>query len=117
MKSYDHHNTGENIRLSRELRADQVIDVSAVLLISKPYEERRSYATPRQLWPAVEIVSTSAPMALTKYVNSIGNARLLLDMLVGAQQRLLIYPQQGFMIRQEIPEPGAAAHDRLCAAG
>ncbi|MEV0962485.1 YdcF family protein [Streptomyces sp. NPDC059017] len=110
-------NTGENIRFSRALLAERGIDVSSVLLVSKPYEERRAYATARKLWPEVEIVSASAPMTLAEYVDSIQDARLVLDMLVGAQQRLLIYPDQGFMIRQEIPEPVTAAYDRLRAAG
>lgn len=110
-------NTGENIRFSRALLAERGIDVSSVLLVSKPYEERRAYATARKLWPEVEIVSASAPMTLAEYVASIQDARLVPDMLVGAQQRLLIYPDQGFMIRQEIPEPVTAAYDRLCDAG
>ncbi len=110
-------NTGENIRLSRSLLAERGVDVSSVLLVSKPYEERRAYATARKLWPEVEIVSASAPMTFTEYVDSIQDSRLVLDMLVGAQQRLLIYPEQGFMIRQEVPESVMAAYERLCADG
>ncbi|WP_406338768.1 YdcF family protein [Streptomyces sp. NBC_01620] len=110
-------NTGENIRFSRSLLAEREYDVSSVLLVSKPYEERRAHATARKLWPEVEIVSASAPMTLAEYVDSIQDTRLVLDMLVGAQQRLLIYPEQGFMIYQEIPEVVAAAYDRLCGEG
>ncbi|MFJ3586345.1 YdcF family protein [Streptomyces sp. NPDC090127] len=110
-------NTGENIRFARDLLAERGADVTSVLLVSKPYEERRAFATARRIWPEVEIVSASAPMTLADYVDSISDARLVLDMLVGAHQRLLIYPEQGFMIGQEIPGPVAAAHERLCAAG
>ncbi|MFE7106282.1 YdcF family protein [Streptomyces sp. NPDC057575] len=110
-------NTGENINFSRALLAERDVDVSSVLLVSKPYEERRAYATARKLWPEVEFVSASAPMTLAEYVDSIKDPRLVLDMLVGAQQRLLIYPEQGFMIRQEVPDAVAVAYERLCAAG
>ncbi|MGW1711213.1 YdcF family protein [Streptomyces sp. NPDC002206] len=110
-------NTGENIDFARGLLAERGIDVSSVLLVSKPYEERRAYATARRLWPEVEIVSASAPMTLSEYADSIGDPRLVLDMLVGAQQRLLIYPEQGFMIRQEVPESVAAAYEHLCSEG
>ncbi|MFC9282991.1 YdcF family protein [Streptomyces collinus] len=110
-------NTGENIRFSRELLQAAGIDVSSVLLISKPYEERRAYATARKLWPAVEIVSASSPMTLDDYVDSIGDARLVIDMLVGALQRLLIYPAQGFMISQAVPDDVLHAYDRLCHEG
>jgi uncharacterized SAM-binding protein YcdF (DUF218 family) len=98
-------NTGENIRFSRALLEEQGVPVSSVLLVSKPYEERRAYATARKLWPDVEFISASAPMTLADYVDSIGDARLVVDMLVGALQRLLVYPAQGFMISQEVP-PG-----------
>jgi uncharacterized SAM-binding protein YcdF (DUF218 family) len=110
-------NTGENIRFSRALLEERGVDVSSVLLISKPYEERRAYATARKLWPDVEIVSASGPMTLAEYVDSIGDSRLVLDMLVGAQQRLLIYPEQGFMVSQETPASVTAAYERLCAGG
>ncbi|MCI3222541.1 YdcF family protein [Streptomyces sp. NP-1717] len=110
-------NTGENIRFSRALLAEADVTVSSVLLISKPYEERRAYATARKLWPEVEIVSASTPMTFDAYVDSIGDARLVLDMLVGALQRLMIYPKQGFMIPQPVPDDVAAAYGRLRQEG
>ncbi|MEV7565184.1 YdcF family protein [Streptomyces tanashiensis] len=110
-------NTGENIRFSRDLLAEAGITVSSVLLISKPYEERRAYATARKLWPDVEIVSASSPMTLRDYIDSIGDARLVIDMLVGALQRLLVYPEQGFMISQKVPADVLDAYDRLSQGG
>ncbi|GAA2541495.1 MULTISPECIES: YdcF family protein [Streptomyces] len=110
-------NTGENIRFSRKLLEENGVEVSSVLLISKPYEERRAYATTRKLWPEVEVVSASTPMTFDEYVDSIGDARLVIDMLVGALQRLMIYPDQGFMIRQPVPTDAAEAYERLCQAG
>ncbi|MFE5632341.1 YdcF family protein [Streptomyces sp. NPDC056543] len=110
-------NTGENILFSRDLLTEAGIDVSSILLVSKPYEERRAYATARKLWPEVEIISASRPMALRDYIDSIGDARLVIDMLVGAQQRLLIYPEQGFMISQQTPTTVRDAYERLSQNG
>ncbi|MDX3067823.1 YdcF family protein [Streptomyces scabiei] len=110
-------NTGENIRFSKALLEDAGVAVSSVLLISKPYEERRSYATARKLWPDVEIVSASTPMTFNDYVDSIQDARLVIDMLVGALQRLLIYPEHGFMISQPVPDDVVEAYERLCREG
>lgn len=59
-------NTGENINFACELLAGRGIDVSSAMLVSKPYEERRAYATARKMWPEVEIVSASAPMTLCR---------------------------------------------------
>lgn len=110
-------NTGENIRFSRALLEGRDVPVSSVLLVSKPYEERRAYATAQKLWPDVEWVSASTPMTLAAYVDSIQDARLVIDMLVGAQQRLMVYPHQGFMIEQAIPQDVAAAYERLRTQG
>lgn len=110
-------NTGDNIRLSRELLKEVDVDVSSVLLISKPYEERRAYATARKLWPEVEIISASSPMTLNEYVDSIGDARMVIDMLVGALQRLLVYPERGYLISQPVPADVIEAYERLCQAG
>ncbi|MEU9620544.1 YdcF family protein [Streptomyces sp. NPDC088251] len=110
-------NTGENIRFSKTLLEEAGAEVSSVLLISKPYEERRAYATACKAWPGVEIVSASTSMTLNEYVDSIQDARLVIDMLVGALQRLLIYPEQGFMIEQPVPDDVLEAYERLCREG
>ncbi|MET4667616.1 uncharacterized SAM-binding protein YcdF (DUF218 family) [Streptomyces sp. PvR018] len=110
-------NTGENITLSTALLEEAGADVSSVLLVSKLYEERRVYATACKLWPGVEFVSASTPMTFDDYIVSIGNAQLVVDMLVGALQRLLLYLAQGFTVRQDVPESVADAYGRLCGAG
>lgn len=110
-------NTGENILFSRAVLEDAGVGVSSVLLISKPYEERRAYATAVKLWSEVEFVSASTPMTLNEYADSIEDARLVIDMLVGALQRLLIYPDQGFMISQPVPDDVLEAYERLCREG
>ncbi|MFJ6807936.1 YdcF family protein [Streptomyces anulatus] len=110
-------NTGENIRLSQALLEEAGVNVQSVLLVSKPYEERRAYATARKLWPGVDIVSASSPMTFEEYAASIGDDRMMIDMLVGAFQRLIVYPAQGFMIEQPVPEEVAAAYERLVRAG
>ncbi|MET7927880.1 YdcF family protein [Streptomyces sp. NPDC005349] len=110
-------NTGENIALSRALLEEHGVPVVSALLVSKPYEERRSYATACKIWPNVNWVSASASMTFVEYVDSIQDARLVIDMLVGAQQRLMVYPEQGFLISQEIPQPAIEAFERLRAEG
>ncbi|MFJ3631023.1 YdcF family protein [Streptomyces sp. NPDC090112] len=110
-------NTGENIRLTRALMEQAGRPIDSVLLISKPYEERRAYATARKLWPEVEVVSASTPMTFTEYVDSIGDPKLVIDMLVGALQRLQLYPVQGSMIPMSVPPSVVAAFQRLCNNG
>lgn len=50
-------------------------------------------------------------------MDSIGDPRLVIDMLVGALQRLLVYPEQGFMIGQPVPDDVLEAYERLRRGG
>ncbi|MGX1133467.1 hypothetical protein RKD49_005657 [Streptomyces glaucescens] len=42
---------------------------------------------------------------------------MVIDMLVGALQRLLVYPEQGFMIGQPVPDDVLEAYERLRRGG
>ncbi|MEZ0075584.1 YdcF family protein [Planotetraspora sp. GP83] len=108
-------NTGDNIAFSRQLLAP--FEVDSVLLISKPYMERRAFATCRKVWPEVDVVCASEPLALNDYVKSIGDDHLVVDMLVGDLQRIIEYPKWGFAIEQDVPDQVRAAYERLLDAG
>uniref|UniRef100_A0AAU3GU26 YdcF family protein n=1 Tax=Streptomyces sp. NBC_01401 TaxID=2903854 RepID=A0AAU3GU26_9ACTN len=110
-------NTGENIRFSKALLEEAGVEASSVLLVSKPYEERRAYATACKLWPEAEFVSASTPMTLGRYIASIGDGHMVLEMIVGALQRLMAYPARGFSIAQPLPDDVFVAYKRLCSAG
>ncbi|MFJ4741022.1 YdcF family protein [Streptomyces sp. NPDC088775] len=110
-------NTGQNITLSREVLAATGIRPSTVLLVSKPYMERRSFATARKLWPDVDIRCASEPLEFDDYLKSIGDEKLVLDMLVGDLQRVIEYPKLGFAIAQEVPEDVHAAYESLIHDG
>ncbi|MFH9662970.1 YdcF family protein [Streptomyces sp. NPDC017248] len=110
-------NTGQNITFSRELLAEAGVAVDSLLLISKPYMERRSYATCRKLWPEVEVVCASEPLELDDYMKSIGDDGLVVDMLVGDLQRVIEYPKLGFAVEQDVPGDVREAYERLLRAG
>ncbi|MBO0884582.1 MAG: YdcF family protein [Mycobacterium sp.] len=110
-------NTGQNIEYSKRALNQNGVDTTSVLLISKPYMERRAYATCRKTWPQVEAICASEPLAFNDYIKSIGDEHLVIDMITGDLQRILEYPKLGFAITQHVPEPVAAAYDRLLAAG
>ncbi len=110
-------NTGQNIAFSRELPAEAGIAVESLLLISKPYMERRSYATCRKLWSGVDVVCASEPLELEDYLKSIGDEKLVADMLVGDLQRVIEYPKLGFAVEQDVPGAVHEAYERLLRAG
>ncbi|WP_175409045.1 YdcF family protein [Streptomyces sp. TRM64462] len=110
-------NTGQNITLSRQVLAAAGITPTTVLLVSKPYMERRSFATARKLWPEVEVLCASELLELDDYLKSIGDEKLVLDMLVGDLQRVIEYPRLGFAIDQDVPEDVHDAYESLIRDG
>jgi len=110
-------NTGQNITFARDVLSEAGIVPASVLLISKPYMERRAFATCRRLWPEVEAVCASEPLEFDDYVKTIGDEKLVIDMLVGDLQRVIEYPKVGFATEQEVPGEVHAAYKSLLSAG
>ena len=110
-------NTGQNIDHSRHALAGAGIPLTSVMLISKPYMQRRAYATIRKAWPEIETVCASEDISFDGYLKSIGDDRLVIDMLVGDLQRVIEYPARGFAIAQDVPADVTDAYQRLIAAG
>ena len=110
-------NTGQNIQLSRDLLTHRRVHVSSVLLISRPYQQRRAYATCAKTWPGIEILCASRPLSLDDYIASIGDTTRVIDMLVGDTQRITAYADRGFAIPQPMPPDVHDAYQRLVDAG
>ncbi|MGW5880457.1 YdcF family protein [Nocardiopsis terrae] len=110
-------NTGQNITFSRRALEVNGIVPATVLLVCMPYMERRAFATARKLWPEVEVVCASAPLSLGDYVREIGDAGLVIDMMVGDLQRVMEYPELGFAIGQDVPRTVREAYGALVASG
>ncbi|MGW6445162.1 YdcF family protein [Lentzea sp. NPDC055074] len=110
-------NTAENFELSKKVLASNGIEVSSAVLVSRPYQERRSYATCRKLWPELDIVCTSYRPPIDEYVAGIGDVDFVISMLVGDTQRMSLFAEAGYAIPQEIPNEVTEAFNRLVEAG
>jgi uncharacterized SAM-binding protein YcdF (DUF218 family) len=110
-------NTRENIEFTRALLLDHGLVPDSVLVVSRPYQQRRAYATCTLLWPGATVICTSQPLLLPDYVASIGNAKLVIDMIVGDTERVIEYPKRGHAAKQDVPPPVVQALTRLIHAG
>jgi uncharacterized SAM-binding protein YcdF (DUF218 family) len=110
-------NTGENIQLARQLLAEQGVHPQKLILVQKPYMERRAYATLKQQWPDVEALVTSPPLSFEAYPNAEISQEEIIHIMVGDLQRIKLYAERGFQIPQEIPAEVWQAYERLAAAG
>lgn len=110
-------NTSENITFTRDLLTKNDIEVKSLILMSRPYQQRRAFATCKMVWPEVDVLCASLPLSLDDYVVSIGDARKVIDMLVGDTQRIDVYARLGFAIPQVIPPSVEASFSRLVEKG
>jgi uncharacterized SAM-binding protein YcdF (DUF218 family) len=110
-------NTAENFEFTRELLHERGTPVSSALILSRPYQQRRAYTTAKKLWPDVDFLCSAIQQPLADYVQSIGDPKRVINMLVGDTQRLTVYAEAGYAIPQEIPAGVEAAYDRLINAG
>jgi uncharacterized SAM-binding protein YcdF (DUF218 family) len=109
-------NTGENFTLTRQLLDGEGIHPGSATIITRPYQQRRAYATCNKLWPDLDVVCSSRPQSLPDYIASIGDEDKVLNMLVGDTQRIWVHADQGFAAPQEVPAVVLDAYGRLVGA-
>jgi len=110
-------NTSENFTMSRDLLHEKGIFPSSVVVVCKPYMQRRAYLTCAKVWPEVTVTCASEPMTLEEYILSIGSQDLVFSMLVGDTQRIEIYGARGFAIEESLPSEVRSAFSFLVGKG
>ena len=110
-------NTGENIDFSRALLASRGLHPSRVIVVQKPYMERRAWATFKQRWPGPELQVTSPPIPYDQYPTPEIPRDLVIDILVGDVQRIQVYAERGFQVPQPMPPEVWSAWEELVARG
>ncbi len=110
-------NTGQNIDLSRELLAERGLDPQRLIVVQKPYMERRGYATFMKRWPGKDVRMSSPPLSFDAYPTEELPKDLIINVLVGDVQRVRVYPDLGFQIPQPMPDEVWAAWEELVARG
>lgn len=110
-------NTGENIKFTKELLTLHDMDPRKIMLVHKPYMERRVYSTFKKLWPEKEFVVTSPQIPFANYPTDKISANMIISDLVGDLQRIKMYPEKGFQIVQYIPSDIWDAYEELVKLG
>ena len=110
-------NTGENILFTKQLLANRSLDPQKILLVQKPYMERRTYATVKKLWEEKEIIVTSPQFSFEGYMTKEIPMEKVIHIMVGDLQRIKEYPAKNFQVYQEIPETVWHAYEKLISFG
>ncbi|KAK1765041.1 DUF218 domain-containing protein [Phialemonium atrogriseum] len=112
-------NTGENVRFTHALLGQMGLRPRSLVLVQKPYMERRTYATFVKQWPdpTTEFTVTSPQLAFEAYPNDENPRDLVINVMIGDLARIRDYPALGFQIPQDIPDHVWEASRYLIAAG
>ena len=115
-------NTGENLRYTWKILNQKGLEISSIILVDKPYKERRAYATFNKQWPiSVRNTVTSPQYSFKDYCEFYKSGEIsvheFISIMVGDLQRIDLYGKNGFQIVQEIPQQVWKAYDELVAMG
>ena len=110
-------NTGENIHFSKALLEGKGLNPEHLILVQKPYMERRTFATVKKVWPGKDIIVTSPQFTLLEYPTPVIPLAKVIHIMVGDLQRIHLYPSRGFQMYQEIPDDVWNAYERLVQLG
>lgn len=114
-------NTGENFAFSRRILEEKDMNFRSVIAVTKPYMERRAFATGSKQWPDKEIIVSSPPISFEEYfdgyVDQETSPEAILNIMMGDLQRIDLYGKNGFQIPQEIPGEVWEAFDELKKRG
>ena len=112
-------NTGANITLGSKLLADRGVRAQSILLVTKPYMERRAWATFKKQWPSPQprMSVTSPQIDYDDYFVGAYPKSHEIRIMLGDMQRIREYPKLGYQVEQQIPQEVWAAYEQLVRLG
>lgn len=110
-------NTAENVRFTRELLCANSDPPRSVLLVTKPFMQRRVWATMAVEWPEIRASLASEPMTLDEYFTEDLPAEKVISIMLGDLQRVWIYGRRGWSAPQIVPPEVMEAYRELKALG
>jgi len=112
-------NSGENMAFTYQLLLERNLHPKSLLLVQKPYMERRAYATFKKQWPDPEadFMVTSPQIPYDEYFNSANPKERIIHVMVGDLQRVREYPKLGYQVTQTIPSTVWQAYKQLVRLG
>lgn len=112
--------TGDNVLLSHKLLVSHEIYPKSILIITKPYMERRALATFQAQWPdtGCNMRVSSVGGTIAEYcADKTQDYETVVNIMVGDFQRIIEYPKRGFLMEQPIPQNAHDAYQILVDAG
>ncbi|CAN5677921.1 YdcF family protein [soil metagenome] len=110
-------NMAENFIFSVKLLRKAVPNLSSVIVVTKPYAEKRAYATIKKLFPDLKVLLTSPQISYEEYPHGEITIDIMLNVMIGDTQRIKLYTDKGFTIQQDMPSEVESAMNALIELG
>jgi uncharacterized SAM-binding protein YcdF (DUF218 family) len=110
-------NTAENVRFVRNLLCRNGDHPPSVVLATKPFMQRRVWATMAVEWPEVPATLASERMTLDEYFTEDLPPERVIPIMLGDLQRVWIYGRRGWSAPQIVPSEVMEAYGELKALG
>ena len=110
-------NTAQNLEFTRALLEERGMTPRRLVIVVKPFMQRRMWATKAVVWPEIAATLASPRMTLDEYFTPELDAEKVIHIMMGDLQRLRIYGKRGWSAPQEIPESVDRAYHRLAEMG
>ncbi len=110
-------NTAENVVFSMKLLQRKRVDLNRVILVHKPYMERRALAVFKKNFPMVEALMTGPQLDFENYRTADIADEDTINIVVEDTQRIKLYAEKEFAVSQEIPDEVWQAYEELVRRG
>jgi len=110
-------NTGDNFTLGMKKLAKMGEVPRSIIVVTKPYMERRAYATGMKQLPNTTMRMASSVISWQDYPTPELPRDKVINVMVGDLQRIIEYPKKGFQIEQYVPEDVLEAMNYLVQQG
>lgn len=110
-------NTAENIFFTRKLLSKNGLEPEKLIILQKPYMERRTYAAITRYWPEITAFVSSPGVSFENYPFDHFSTDDLIHVMVGDFQRILLYAERGWQTPQFVPDNVMNAYRALVSSG
>lgn len=108
-------NTGDNFRFTKRMIEELQLDIKSCIVVCKPYDEKRAYASFKKIMPEFEVIITSENISCEEYYRK--NGTEWINVLVGDIQRMKLFYEKDWQVKMDIPKYVWDAYEVLVKKG
>ena len=110
-------NTGDNIVNTKRVITDLGLPAHSGILITKPYMKRRAFNTAAKQWKEVAWSVAAEAVSFGDYFRKQDDPKNFISIMVGDLQRIKVYAEYGFQVRDEVPQDVWRSFEALVRSG